>query len=99
MYDIPGFCEYPQLQQSGRECDPALGGKQKDLLFCNSIKVAESSAIVYSFAETAIANGVEPYEHLILVLPMLPYLEKSPAHEELEKQMSCHLAGTIFGNE
>ena len=64
---------------------------RKNWLFCDSVKGAESSAIVYSLVETAKANGIEPYEYLLLVLTMLPYLGKSPAHEELEKLMPWHL--------
>ena len=60
--------------------------------FWFSVKGAESSAIVYSLVETAKANGIEPYEYLMLVLSMLPYLGKSPAHEELEKLMPWHPA-------
>ena len=40
-----------------------------------------------SLVETAKANGIEPYGYLLLVLSMLPYLGKSPTHEELEKLM------------
>lgn len=58
--------------------------------FCDSVKGAESSAIVYSLVETAKANGIELYEYLLLVLTMLPYLRKSTAHEELEKLMPWH---------
>ena len=65
---------------------------RKNWLFCDSVKGAESSAIVYSLVETAKANGIEPYEYLLLVLTMLPYLGKSPAHEELEKLMPWHPA-------
>ena len=65
---------------------------RKNWLFCDSVKGAESSAIVYSLVETAKANGIEPYEYLMLVLSMLPYLGKSPAHEELEKLMPWHPA-------
>ena len=65
---------------------------RKNWLFCDSVKGAESSAIVYSLVETAKANGIEPYEYLLLVLSMLPYLGKSPAHEELEKLMPWHPA-------
>lgn len=60
---------------------------RKNWLFCDSVKGAEFSAIVYSLAETAKANGIEPYEYLMLVLSILPYLGKSPVHEELEKLM------------
>ncbi len=50
--------------------------------------------------ETAKANGIEPYEYLLLVLSMLPYLGKSPTHEEPEKLMPWH-PGTrnIYANE
>ena len=47
---------------------------------------------MYSLVETAKANGMEPYEYLMPVLSMLPYLGKSPAHEELEKLMPWHPA-------
>ena len=50
---------------------------RKNWLFCDSVKGAESSAIVYSLVETAKANGIEPYGYLLLVLSMLPYLGKS----------------------
>ncbi|MDO5399680.1 MAG: transposase [Eubacteriales bacterium] len=63
---------------------------RKNWLFCDSVKGAESSAIVYSLVETAKANGIEPYEYLLLVLSMLPYLGMSPAHEDLEKLMPWH---------
>ena len=45
---------------------------------------------IISMCELAKANGIEPYEYLLLVLTMLPYLGKSPAHEELEKRMPWH---------
>ena len=54
-------------------------------LFSDSVKGAESSAIVYSLVETAKANGVEPYEYLLLVLSRLPYYGKTPSHEILER--------------
>ena len=56
------------------------------------MKGAESSAIVYTLVETAKTNGIDPYEYLMLVLSMLPYLGKSLAHEELEKLMPWHPA-------
>ena len=65
---------------------------RKNWLFCDSVKGAESSAILYSLVETAQANGVESYEYLLLVLTMLPCLGKSPTHEELEKLMPWHPA-------
>ena len=63
---------------------------RKNWLICDSVEGAESSAIVYSLVETAKANGMEPYEYLLLVLSMTPYLGKSPAHKELKKLMPLH---------
>lgn len=56
---------------------------RKNWLFCDSVKRAESSAMVYSLVETAKANGIEPYKYLMLMLSMLPYPGKYPAHEEV----------------
>ena len=75
---------------------------RKNWLFCDSVKSADSGAIVYSLVETAKANGVEPYAYLMLVLSMLPYLGKSPAHGEPEKLIPWHRqsgTGNIYGNE
>ena len=60
---------------------------RKNWLFCDTVKGAESSAIVYSLLETAKANGIEPYQYLNYILTELPYLEKSPAHKDLETLM------------
>ena len=65
---------------------------RRNWLFCDSVKGAESSAIVYSVVEMAKVNCNEPYEYLMMVLSMLPYLGKSPAHEELEKLIPWHPA-------
>lgn len=59
-------------------------------LFCNSVKGTESSVIVYLQVETAKSNSSETWAHMMLVLSMLPYLEKSPSHEEQEKLMSWY---------
>ena len=60
---------------------------RKNWLFCDSVKGAESSAVVYSLVETAKANGLEPYDYLLYVLSVMPYLGKSPAHDKLETLM------------
>ena len=65
---------------------------RKNWLFCDSVKGAEASTVVYSLVETAKANGLDPYDYLLLVLTMLPYLGKNPSHEELEKLMPWHPA-------
>lgn len=63
---------------------------RKNWLFCDSVKGAESSAIVYSIVETAKANDREPYDYLLRVLSLLPGKGKSPSHEELERLMPWH---------
>lgn len=66
----------------------ALG--RKNWLFCDTVKGAESSAIVYSLVETAKANGIDPYDYLFYTLSVLPYFGKSPAHERLDTLMPWH---------
>ncbi|MBM6888678.1 transposase domain-containing protein, partial [Pseudoflavonifractor phocaeensis] len=63
---------------------------RKNWLFCDSVKGAESSAIVYSIVETAKANNLEPYDYLLMVLSLLPGEGKSPSHETLERLMPWH---------
>ena len=60
---------------------------RKNWLFCDTVKGAESSAVVYSMVETAKANGIDPYDYLFYVLSVLPYLGKSVSHEKLETLM------------
>ena len=57
---------------------------RKNWLFCDSAKGTEASAVVYSLVEIAKANGLDPYNYLLLVLTMLPYLGKNPSQEALE---------------
>ena len=63
---------------------------RKNWLFCDSVKGAQSSAIVYSIVETAKANGLEPYDYLLMILSLLPSKGKSPSHETLERLMPWH---------
>ena len=63
---------------------------RKNWLFCDSVKGAEASAIVYSLVETAKANGQEPYDYLLYVLTLLPYRGKSLSHDELATLMPWH---------
>ena len=60
---------------------------RKNWLFCDTVKGAESSAIVYSMVETAKANGLDPYDYLFYALSVLPYYGKSTSHEMLETAM------------
>ena len=60
---------------------------RKNWLFCDSVKGAEASAVAYTMVETAKANGLDPYDYLLYVLSMMPYLGKSPAQDRLESLM------------
>ena len=60
---------------------------RKNWLFSDSVKGAESSAIVYPLVKTAKTNGMELYEYLQLALSRLPYYGKTPSHEILELLM------------
>lgn len=60
---------------------------RKNWLFCDTVKGAEASAIVYSLVETAKANGIEPFAYLQHVLLHLPYLGKNQSHQVLESLM------------
>lgn len=48
----------------------ALG--RKNWLFCNTVKGATSSSMVYSIIETAKANGLLPFEYLKFLLEAVP---------------------------
>ena len=60
---------------------------RKNWLFCDTVKGAQSSTIVYSMVETAKANGLDPYDYLLYALSVLPYYGKSTSHEMLETAM------------
>jgi transposase len=45
---------------------------RKNLLFCDTVAGAKSSANLYSLIETAKANGIEPYAYLQKVFTKLP---------------------------
>jgi len=45
---------------------------RKNWLFCNSVKGAKASSIVYSIIETAKANGLKPFEYLEFLLQAMP---------------------------
>ena len=63
---------------------------RKNWLFCDTVKGADSSAIVYSLVESAKANGVDPYGYLLRLLTFMPLLGKTPPNEELDKLMPWH---------
>ena len=53
-------------------------------MFSDTVKGAQSSAIVYTLAETAKANGLDPYAYLHWLLKELPYLGRNPSQIDLD---------------
>ena len=64
---------------------------RKNWLFCDSVKGADSSAIVYSLVESAKANGIDPYGYLLRVLTFMPLIGKTPPNDVLDKLMPWQL--------
>ena len=60
---------------------------RKNWLFSDTVKGADSSAIVYTIVETAKASGVEPRAYLNYVLQQMPYLGNTPSAQSLEPLM------------
>lgn len=90
---LSAFVEYGDVPISNNLAENAIRPfalGRKNWLFCDTVKGAESSAIVYSLVETAKANGIDPYDYFFHTLSALPYFGKSPAHEKLETLMPWH---------
>ena len=90
---LMAFLDSPEVPISNNLAENAIRPfvvGRKNWLFCDSVKGAESSAIVYSIVETAKANNLEPYDYLLMVLSLLPSEGKSPSHEKLEQLMPWH---------
>lgn len=54
-------------------------------LFSKSIKGAEASATVYSITETALLNGLKPYDYVAYILERMKDLEPFPSKEDLQQ--------------
>lgn len=67
-------------------------------LFSKSIKGAEASAVIYSITETALLNGLKPYNYLAYILERMKDLGLFPSKEAVQKLLpwsgslleSCH---------
>ena len=53
--------------------------------FYKSIKGAEASATVYSITETALLNGLKPYDYVAYILERMKDLGSFPSKEDLQK--------------
>ena len=60
---------------------------RKNLLFSDTPKGVDSSAIVYSLVETAKANSIDSYAYLLRALSLIPYLGKPHRTQSLT---SCY---------
>ena len=60
---------------------------RKNWLFCDTVKGAESSAIVYTIVETAKANGQNPFDYLNYLLRMMTCISSTPSKDILEQIM------------
>ena len=84
---LSAFLEHGEVEISNNFAENAIRPfvmGRKNWLFCDTPKGAESSAIVYTMVETAKANGWEPYDYLMHVLSLMPYVGKNPTPEELD---------------
>ena len=53
-------------------------------LFAKSIRGAEASAVIYSITETALMNGLKPYNYLTYVLDEMRKLPAFPSEESIQ---------------
>ena len=58
---------------------------RRNWLFSKSIKGAEASATVYSITETAILNGLKPYDYLAYILERMKDLSPFSSKEDLDE--------------
>ena len=58
---------------------------RKGWLFCDTPKGATASAVVYTLAETAKANSIDPYRYLLRLLTILPMYSGQPSAEDLQQ--------------
>ena len=58
---------------------------RRNWLFSKSIKGAEASATVYSITETALLNGLKPYDYVAYILERMKDLGSFPSKEDLQK--------------
>ena len=66
----------PSNNRAERSIKP-FGIGRKNFLFANTPLGAQSSAVIYSFIETAKENGLDPYRYLVWLLQMAPILAVS----------------------
>lgn len=58
---------------------------RRNWLFSKSIRGAQASAVVYSITETALMNGLKPYNYLTYVLEKMKNLGAFPEKDEMKQ--------------
>ena len=84
------FLEHGDVEISNNAAENAIrpfAVGRKNWLFSDTVKGAESSAIVYTLVETAKANGLEPYAYLCQLMKDLPWYGLNPSREDLDNAL------------
>ena len=84
------FLEHGDVEISNNAAENAIrpfAVGRKNWLFSDTVKGAESSAIVYTLVETAKANGLEPYAYLCQLMEDLPWYGLNPSREDLDNAL------------
>ena len=84
------FLEHGDVEISNNAAENAIrpfAVGRKNWLFSDTVKGAESSAIVYTLVETAKANGLEPYAYLCQLMEDLPWYGLNPSKEDLDNAL------------
>lgn len=87
---LSAFLTHGQVEISNNHAENAIRPfvvGRKNWLFSDTVKGADSSAIVYTLVESAKANGIDPYAYLLLLLNELRYHGKTPANAVLDRYM------------
>ena len=83
---LSAFLEHGDVEISNNAAEnaiPPFAVGRKNWSFSDTVKGAESSAIVYTLVETAKANGLEPYAYLNQMMRDLPWYGHNPSREDL----------------
>ena len=79
-YLLDGRCEISNNR--AERCAKSYGTGRKNFLFHDSVKGAESSAVIYSLVETAKANKLNVFQYLSTLLLYMPDYKDKPAGVE-----------------
>ena len=74
-------CKISNNRAENKICPFTVG--RKNWLFSDTPAGARASAVIYSIAETAKANNLDPFGYLLFLLQELPKLGEKPDDEQL----------------